>query len=98
MPTTTVRLPEGLLEALDEMADDEHVDRSTVIRRALERGIEDLSLDQAVERYQRGGTTAWQAASSAGIDLVTFLQELQARGRGLRTDEGLLEDQIEGLE
>lgn len=98
MATTTVRLPDGLLEALDDMAEAEHVDRSTIIRRALERGLEDLSLDQAVQRYQRGGATAWEAASSAGVPLVTFLEELEARGLGLRTDEELLEDQIEGLE
>lgn len=98
MATTTVRLPDRLLDALDEMADQEHVDRSTIIRQAIERGLEDLSLDQAIERYQRGGVSAWQAARSSGVSLSRFLDEMSRRGLGIRTDEDLLADQIEGLE
>lgn len=98
MATTTVRLPEDLLEALDQMAESEHVDRSTIIRKALERGLEDLSLDRAVQRYRRGGTSAWKAARSSGVPLTQFLGELGTRGPGLRTDEDLLSDQIAEFE
>lgn len=97
MATTEVPLPDGLLEAMERMAEDQGVDRSTIIRKAIERGLEDLSLDRAVERYQRGRISAWKAANSSGVTLSRFLEELEARGLGLRTDGGLLAEQIEGL-
>lgn len=97
MATTEVPLPDDLLEALERMAEDQGVDRSTIIREAIERGLEDLSLDQAVQRYQRGGISAWKAASSSGVTLTRFLEELEVRGVGLGTDDALLAEQIEGL-
>lgn len=97
MASTSVRLPDDLLEALDEMADREHVDRSTMMRRAIERGLEDLALDQAVAAYQSGGSSAWKAARDHGVTLWDLLDELADRGLGVRTDEETLREQIEDL-
>lgn len=97
MASTSVRLPDDLLEALDRLADREHVDRSTMMRRAIERGLEDLALDQAVDAYQSGGVTAWKAAREHGVTLWDLLDELRDRGLGVRTDEEELRRQIEDL-
>lgn len=97
MATTEVPLPDDLLEALDRMAEDQGVDRSTILRKALERGLEDLLLDEAVDRYQQEEISAWKAARSSGVTLTRFLEELEARGLGLATDDALLAEQIEGL-
>lgn len=97
MVATSVRLPDDLLERLDAFSADEHTDRSVVLRRAIERGLTDLLLDRAVDRYQAGSVTAWRAAEEAGVTLWAFLDELDRRGLGLRTDEDLLLEQVEAL-
>lgn len=98
MQEATVEIPDPLLEEIDEIAAREQVDRSTLLGRAIERGLEALCLDQAIERYQRGGVSMWQAARSCGVPLPRVLDEMSRRGLGIRTDEDLLCDQIEGLE
>lgn len=95
MGTTSVRLPDDLLRRLDSMAKREHSDRSVVIRRAIERGVKSLSIDAAVEEYQRGGITAWSAAGQAGVTLWEFLDELKRRDLWFRTDEESLLDELE---
>lgn len=97
MVSTSVRLPEELLEALDRMAQREHVDRSTMIRRAIEEGLTDIAVEHAIRRYQRGGVTAWKAARDAEISLWELLAALERRDLWFRTDEETLREQIEEL-
>lgn len=95
MPTTSVRLPEDLLSGLDELARRAHADRSDVIRRAVDRGLRVLLLDEAIVAYQEGRLTAWAAAREAKVTLWEFLDALQRRGLGLRTDEEHLWQELE---
>lgn len=97
MGTTSVRLPDEMVERLDEMAEADHVDRSTMIRRAIEAGLHDIAIDRAVESYQRGGTTAWEAARRHDVSLFELLEELRRRDLWFRTDEETLREQLEGL-
>lgn len=95
MPTTSVRLPEDLLHGLDELAHRAHEGRSDVLRRAVDRGLRVLLLDDAITAYQAGRLTAWAAAREAKVTLWEFLDALQRRGLGLRTDEELLWQELE---
>lgn len=70
MPTTSVRLPEELLRELDELARRAHTGRSEVIRRAVDRGLRVLLLDDAIVAYQEGRLTAWGAAPGREGDPV----------------------------
>lgn len=97
MGATSIRLPDDLLQALDEAARRQGTDRSSVMKRALEKGLRQMSVEEALEAYARGGITAMRAARMAGITLWEFLDELRRRGLGLRTDEDHLLAQIEGL-
>lgn len=97
MGATSVRLPDDLLRALDDMAKRQGVDRTSVMKQALEKGLRELSVDEAVQAYLRGGITAMRAARTARVSLWEFLDELKRRGLGLRTDEEHLLAQIEGL-
>lgn len=97
MASTSVRLPDELLEALDEMAGQEHVDRSTMIRRALEEGLQEIAIQRATHAYQQGGVSAWSAAGDAGISLMTLLDELERRDLWFQTDEQALREQLDSL-
>lgn len=95
MPTTSVRLPEDLLLGLDELARRAHEDRSDVLRRAVDRGLQVLRLDEAIVAYQSGRLSVWAAAREAKLNLWEFLDALQRRGLGVRTDEEQLWQELE---
>lgn len=80
MSSIGVRLPDDLLEKLDRVSEQEQLDRSTVIRRLLERGYEDFMTEQAAEQYRRGEVTLSQAASLAELTLWEMEQYLVQEG------------------
>ena len=94
---TSVRMGRADLKALDELADRLHLERSALIKRALDAGVRELLLDEAVAAYQKGRASAWKAARSAQTPLAAFIDELKRRGVPFRTDEDLLKEQVEEL-
>lgn len=98
MSSTSVRLPDDLLEELDRMAEREQVDRSTMIRRSIEEGLEEIALREAIRDYEDGGLTAWSAARRAGVPLLAFLHELERRDKWFKTDEETLRQQLDRLD
>lgn len=95
MAVTTVRLTEDVLRDLDQLAEREGVDRSTVLKKALEIGVREIKIDEAVKKYQKGLISAWRAAQEAGINLWEFIEVLQKRGIGFLTPEVDLEQMLE---
>ncbi len=91
---TTVRIPSQDLARLGKLATRLKVDRSTVIRRALDEGVREILLQEALARYQRGEGSAWFCAREAGFNLLVFMDEMKKRGVPFRTDEELLERQL----
>ena len=97
LPVTTVRLSEEELRRLDRVARGQGLDRSVVLRRAITGGLREIVLSDAIERYQRGESSAGRAASEAQVGLWEFLDELRRRAIPFRTDESYLEVLIEEL-
>lgn len=76
----TARIPEEMYEAIEQIRDEEHTDRSTAIKVLLERGIDAWRLDDAVDRYRDGRSSLGAAANRAGLSLWRFLDVLDERG------------------
>lgn len=94
---TSVRIPPEDLDRLAAIAKRLKVERSTLIRRALDAGVREVLIEDGVSRYQRGEVSAWFAARAAGVNLWQFLDEMKLRGVPFRTDEDLLERQLEEM-
>jgi len=94
MGVTTVRLDDSLMDELNSFAKKEHVDRSTVLKRALEMGLKEIKLEDALKAYQKGKISAWKTAELAGISLWEFLDILKRRDIGFRTAEPELEEML----
>jgi predicted HTH domain antitoxin len=94
---TSVRLGRSDLKALDELAARLKLERSTLIKRALEAGVREVLLDEAVTLFQKGRASAWYCARDARVSLAEFLDELKRRGVPFRTDVDLLRSQVEAL-
>lgn len=83
MPTVSARLAEAELTELEEVAELLDDDRSTTIRKALEEGLEELRIREAVGRYQQGDIAVNEAARIAGLSVAEWLEV--ARERNLTT-------------
>ena len=95
MVVTTVRLDKKTLEELDSLAKEEDVDRTTVLRRALNIGVREMRIDKAVARYRKGLISAWRAAQEAGVNLWELMDVLKKREVRMVTSEEDLERMLE---
>jgi len=80
MKTTTVsaRLPPEDLADLEEAAADACMDRATMTKTLLRRGLREIRLEMAERAYAEGRATLSRAAEIARIPLWDF-QEILAR-------------------
>jgi predicted HTH domain antitoxin len=83
MPTISARIDDEQHEQLETVAELLDDDRSTTIRKALEEGLQELRVREAVGRYQQGDVSTNQAARIAGVTLSEWLEI--ARKRNLTT-------------
>ena len=93
----SLRLPHEILEKLDDLAQKEHKDRSTLIREILDEGIKDKRIDLAVELYKKSEVTGWQASKLAGVSLRRFYEALQRKGVLIQISERDLEQDLKAL-
>ena len=94
---TSLRLKKSTLKDIDEFAEEENLDRSTVLKQAVAIGLNDLKLEKALAKYIKGGISAGKAASLAGISLWDFIDLLKERNIGFKTDEKEILRQIKTL-
>lgn len=87
----TARVPEDVYEAIERIREEEQTDRSTAIKRLLERGITEWRLDAAVGRYRDGTISLGRAADLAGVSVWRLLDVLAERGVAANYSEADLE-------
>lgn len=80
MPVTvTTRVDDELAKAIDDVANREGMDRSTVIRRFLLKAVRDWLIERSLEDYEEGKVTLWQAASRCGLQIWEMINEVKKR-------------------
>lgn len=90
----TARVSEDLYEKIERIQEEEQTDRSTAIKRLLERGVGDWQIETAVRRYREGTVSIGRAAKIADVSIWRFLDILDERGIEMNYDESDLEDDI----
>ena len=81
MPTTiTTRVEDDLVQEIDEIASEEAIDRSSVVRKFLIHSLKQWKIDKSLQEYEQGKMTLWQAAQDCGISLWEMITEVQKRG------------------
>lgn len=78
--TVSGRLPEDLVEALDEMGDATGRTRSEVLRDVVQRGVAEARLERGLEAYRRGEASLGRASRIADVPITVFLGELRNAG------------------
>jgi hypothetical protein len=71
--TITLIIPDSLARDLDSASQEFYVE-------VLERGLRDLKIEQALDRYARGGMSFGAAARQAGVPQSELARHAYARG------------------
>lgn len=90
----TTRVPEDLYEAIESIREEEQTDRSTAVKRLLQRGVEDWRLEAAVQRYRDRQLSLGAAAEYAGLSIWRMLDVLEERNVEINYTEEDLEADI----
>src|SRR3989338_3729835 len=80
MKNISVRLKEDFMKEAERLAKLEMVDKSTIIRDALEKGFAEVKLEIAIEMFSKGRTSTSEAAEIAGLSVGEMMDELVRRG------------------
>ena len=78
--TLSVRLNADEVKSLDQAADADGLDRSSLLKRLLRRGYADYRFESACAAYRRGEITLSRAAEMAGMSLYDLLARFPADG------------------
>ena len=73
----TVRLDKALIKQIEEEAQQEKTDKSTVARKLIALGIEQARRARAMEDYRKGRCTVWKASERAGVSLREMMELLR---------------------
>lgn len=79
MQVIAARFPKSSARELEKIAEEEQVDKSTVIARALHRYIKEWKLEKALTLYQMGKVTLWKAARMADVSLWEIMDIVRQR-------------------
>ena len=80
MPVTiTTRVNDSLVKLIDEIAQKEGMDRSTVLRRFLEHSAKEWLINKSLQEFQEGKLTLRQAAKISGLSLWEAIDEAKTR-------------------
>lgn len=91
--TVTSRLPDEMAKNIDEIAESEKLDRSSVIRRLLDKGITQWQEEQALKLYQDGEVSLEKAREISSLSIWEFLYKLAEKKIPLNYDvEDLIRD------
>jgi predicted HTH domain antitoxin len=89
---TTIRLPDELLEALDQRARSHKKDRASFIRELLAEGLARDLEEQVVRAYREGRLSLSEAAEQLSLDPWSWFDLLRRRNEPLNVH---LEDWID---
>lgn len=77
--TITSRLPDKMVEEIERIAEIEKLDKSSVIRRLLDRAIPEWKLEYALKLYQDKKISVGKATELSSISIWEFMEKLSQR-------------------
>jgi TDG/mug DNA glycosylase family protein len=89
-----LRLEADLIAALERIAREESLDRSTIIRRLLEQSLSRWLLEHAVQRYRSGAWSVGRAAEEAGVSEWEILDAVRDAGVAYPLEANEVEERL----
>lgn len=75
-----VRLDKKVVEELNRIADEEHEDRTTVIRKFIADAIGNYKRDRVLRKYEQGKISISRAAEDAGLTIEEIEEYMVRKG------------------
>ncbi|HLD97031.1 MAG TPA: UPF0175 family protein [Candidatus Nanoarchaeia archaeon] len=95
--TVTTRVAEEVLRQIDDFSADNKMDRATMLRNLIERGLEQEKKKKVLADYKERKISMQKAASLLGIDFLAMIDLLQTEGLYLDYTEEELREDLKGL-
>ena len=89
---TTIRIPEDLLNEIDQLVQELKLDRSVYLREVLRKGFSMDKQDRLLEKYHRRELSQMEVCEELGWNPWEFLTQLKAKNLYLNVD---LEDWLD---
>jgi len=93
MKTVAVRIPKAIEKEIERIAEVEKLDKSSVLRKILEIGIEEWKKEYVLKLLQRKKITLWKASEIAGLTIWEMLELIKQKNISLPIKaEDIIED------
>jgi len=80
MKSISIRMGEDFMKVAEKLAKLELVDKSVIVREALENGFANVKLKIAIEMFIKNKISTSEAAEIADLSMGEFMDELVKRG------------------
>ncbi len=88
------RLPETLVSDIKKIEEVEQTDRSTVLRKLLDKAVREWKKEYAAKRYAEGSVTLERAAMDAGVSVRQMMDYLKKNKTVAQYDKEDLEEDM----
>jgi predicted HTH domain antitoxin len=92
-----IRLDKKMVEELNQIADEEHVDRTTIIRKLISNAIENYKKDMVMRKYEQGKISISKAAEDTGLTVGEIEEYMVRKGYRSKYSTEDLERELELL-
>lgn len=92
MKMFSFRAPEEIMKEAEKLAELERVDKSTLIREALEKGFEKIRVDTAIKLFAQGKLSIGESAEIAGLSVGELMEVFRERGISSRITKEEMEE------
>lgn len=93
--TITSRLPDKMVEEIERIAKLENLDRSSVVRRLLNKAIPEWKLEYALKLYQQKEISLGKAAELSSLSIWEMLEKMSQNRIPLNYDLEELKSDLE---
>lgn len=93
-----IRLDKKVIEELNRIADEEHEDRTTVIRKLIASAIEDYKKRKVLKMYEQGKISISKAAEDTGLTIGDIEEYMVREGYRSKYSTHDLQREMELLE
>jgi len=90
----TAQLQDEIVKELEEFMKVHGIDRSTAIRKLLEKSLDQWKIERGISEYMKGSTSLMKASEIAGLSLWEFIDELQKRDVTIKVSLDALEESL----
>ncbi len=92
-----IRLEKKMINELNQIAEEEHVDRTTVIRKLISEAIQNHIRDKVLQKYELGKISISKAADDTGLTIGEIEEYMVKKGYRSIYSTADLEREIELL-